>query len=87
MEVAKKLEKQDCKTLCCESFLQLQRNSLHLPEPSVKSHTLKTTSVRGLIEKLREVTELPIQVEQPKWCVKTMPEPTNLGEAGAHDLR
>lgn len=87
MEATKKLEKWDCKTLCYESFLQLQHNSLHLPKSSVKSRTFKTTSVRGLIEKLREVTELPIWVEQPKWCVKTMPEPTNLGEAGAHDLR
>lgn len=40
-----KLEKQDCMTLCCMSFLMLQWNSLHPPQPSVKSPAL---CVRGL---------------------------------------
>lgn len=60
----------------------LQCYALHLPKPSIQSPELK-----NVLEKIREVTELPIWVEQPKWDGKTMVELTSLVKAGSHKLR
>lgn len=57
-------------------------HSLHLPKPSIQSPKLK-----NVLEKIREMTELHIWVEQPKWQGETMVELTNFVEAGSHKVR